>query len=448
MIAQLRKKFVLITMGSVLLVLVVLMGVINVTNYVKMDRGADQVLEVLAENGGTFPDLGKHRGAMGAPDGDADDPGAPGGAGAQDSSAGAQTAAADAGKTDEANLIADKQYGFSAETPYETRFFSVQLNTSGSLAAVNTGKIAAVSTEEAVSMAQALWASGKTGGYSGSYKYLAQQTDSGTLYIFLDCTRDLNSFKNFLSISLLVSLCGMLAVFGLVMVLSRRAIRPVAESYEKQKRFITNAGHEIKTPLAIIDSCTEVLEMEQGENKWTQGIRGQVQRLTSLTQSLVSLARMDEGSTNLPMAEFDLSAAVQETLDPFVLLAENRQKRLLCEVQPGIRLRGNEQTLRQLCSILADNAVKYALPESEIRVSLARKGKKIVLSSDNAAEGLKPGDQSILFDRFYRGDTSHSSEKSGYGIGLSMAQSIVTAHGGKIEAKSPDGKRLLITAQI
>jgi two-component system sensor histidine kinase CiaH len=324
----------------------------------------------------------------------------------------------------------------------------VQFTAAGKLSSVNTGKIAAVSTEEAVALAQELWSKGKTAGYDESYKYLAKTTDSGTLYVFLDCTRDLSSFRSFLTISLLVSLCGIGAVFALVVVLSRRAIRPVAESYEKQKQFITNAGHEIKTPLAIIDSCTEVLEMEQGSNKWTDGIRGQVQRLTALTQSLVSLARMDEGSTSLPMAEFDLSAAVDETLEPFALLAESRGLKLTPSVQGGITFRGNEQTLRQLCSILADNAVKYAAPGSEIRLSLTRKGRRITLVSDNAAEGLQAGDQSVLFDRFYRGDASRSSEKAGYGIGLSMAQSIVTAHGGRIEAKCPDGRRLVITAQF
>ena len=313
---------------------------------------------------------------------------------------------------------------------------------------MNTGKIAAVSTDEAIAMAQNLSSHNKTSGYTGNYKYLEAKTDSGYRYVFLDCTKDLDSVRSFLSTSLLVSLCGILAVFLLVLVLSKRAIRPVAESYDKQRQFITNASHEIKTPLTIIDSCTEVIELEQGESKWTQGIRGQVKRLTSLTQSLVSLARMDEGNTNLTMTDFSLSDAVTETLEPFALLAENKGLRFLLDVQPGISYPGNEQNLRQLCSILADNAVKYALSGSEIRFSLKKKGKKPVLTGENAAEGLKMGDQSILFDRFYRGDASHSSETGGYGIGLSMAQAIVAAHGGKISAKSEDGTSLTITVQL
>ncbi|MCI2058059.1 MAG: HAMP domain-containing histidine kinase [Oscillibacter sp.] len=424
MIVQLRKKFILITMGSVIVVLAVLMGIVNAANYRKMDRNAGEILTVLAENSGVFPDSDKR-------------PSESDGALPAEPSEGGKGAAAPGGPR-----------SFSPETPYETRYFSVTLNDSGATASVNTGRIAAVSTKEAVSMAQKLRAGGRNAGYLGNYKYRTVKTDQGTQYLFLDCTRDLSSVRDFLSNSLLVSLCGIAAVFVLVMVLSKRAIRPVAESYEKQKKFITNAGHELRTPLTVIDSCTEVLEMEQGGNKWTEGIRSQVRRLTELTQNLVSLARMDEGGDSFPMAEFSLSDAVNETLEPFRLLAENRGLRLCADIQEGIRLWGSEQLLRQLCSILADNAVKYALPDSEIRFSLCRRGKKAVLTCVNRTQGLQRGDQDVLFDRFYRGDASRSSEKGGSGIGLSMARSIAAAHHGKISARSDDGESLTVTLQL
>lgn len=423
MIARLRKKFILITMGSLVAVLAVLMGFINVANFEKLDGNADQVLAILAENGGVFPDFhGKH------------DKTPPSSSGSSSAFSGAPKPGANAALG-----------GLSPEAPYETRFFSVTLKKNGELDSVNTGRIAAVSTKEAAKMAKELREDGKTSGYDGNYKYLAKKTSSGTLYVFLDCTRDLGSVKNFFFNSILVSLCGILGVFSLVVPLSRRAIQPVAESYEKQKQFITNAGHEIKTPLAIIDSCAEVLEMEQGESKWTSGIRGQVKRLTALTASLVSLARMDEGGVSLTKTEFCLSETIADALEPFTLLAESSRLRLTADIQPSLTYCGSEPLLRQLCCILADNAVKYASPESEIHFALAQKGKKIVLTSQNQAENLTAGDQSMLFDRFYRGDASHSSEKTGYGIGLSMAQSIVAAHGGKITADS-DGHSLRITA--
>lgn len=466
MIARLRKKFVLIAMGSVMLVLVVLMGVVNTANFIKMDQSADEMLQILSENNGSYPGEDQPREDSGAPgDNPAENPADHAEDGtasnlaenpADDAADDAASNAADDAAAEDPGSGPDKSTDpgssrhrdFSPETPYEIRYFSVELDPSGELSSVNTGKIAAVSTEEAVDMAQELMEKEKTSGYEGNYKYLASETESGTLYVFLDCTRDLSSVREFFSTSLLVSFGGILAVFLLVLALSGRAIRPIAESYEKQKQFITNAGHEIKTPLTIIDSCTEVIEMEQGKNKWTEGIRGQVRRLTSLTQSLVSLARMDEGISNLAMEEFSLSDAVRETLEPFALLAENGGRHVALDIQPDIRYTGNEQLLRQLCSILADNAVKYALPGSEIRFTLKKKGKHPVLVGENAAEGLKAGDQSILFDRFYRGDASRSSETGGYGIGLSLAQSIVTAHGGKIGAGSEDTSSLTVTVRL
>jgi len=342
----------------------------------------------------------------------------------------------------------DRHPNVTPETPYEIRYFSVKLESDGTSNFADTGRIAAISVEEAVTMAQKLLRSGKSSGYDGNYKYLAKKANQETLYVFLDCTRDLSSFQEFFSISLFVSFCGILTVFLMVLVLSKRAIRPMAESYNKQRQFITNAGHEIKTPLAIIDSCTEVIEIEQGSNKWTEGIREQVQRMNALTQNLISLARMDEGSTDLSIEKFSLSDLVSEALHPFVLLAENSGLLMSVEIQPNLWYCGNKPLLRQLCSILADNAVKYALPGSEIYFDLKKKGKRLVLTCKNAAEGLTSGDQSILFDRFYRGDMSRNGEKGSYGIGLSMAQSIVAAHNGKITARSEDGASLTVTVQL
>ncbi len=418
MIARLRKRFIAITMCSVVLVLVVIMSVINIINFVRTDNSAAQMLNFLAANDGSFPDFDK---ASPQAAGDSRNP--------LDSQIGLQT-------------------GMSQETPYETRYFSVVFQSDGTLSSVNTGKIAAVSTTEAVNMAQQLAEREKTSGYLSSYKYLVVEQDDKTMYLFLDCSRSLNSVRQFLMISILVSLCGIAGVLLLVVGLSRRATRPVAESYEKQKQFITNAGHELKTPLTIIDSCTEVIEMEQGESKWTQGIRGQVRRMDSMTKSLVALARMDERGENLSMKWFSLSDLLTETLEPFVLMAENKGKRFILQVQPHIMYRGDEPYIQQLISILADNAVKYSSDGGEICFSLKKKGSKCIMTCKNEADGLKIGNMDILFDRFYRGDASRNSQSGGFGIGLSMAQSIVLAHSGKISAKSDDGSHLLISVQL
>lgn len=336
----------------------------------------------------------------------------------------------------------------TAETPYETRYFSVLFGTNGKLSSVDTSKIAAVSTSQAVKMAQALLAAGETSGYYGNYKYLADETDGKTLYVFLDCTKNIQGEKQLLLISVLVSVVGILVIFLIVVLLSPRMIRPVVEGYEKQKQFITNAGHEIKTPLAVIDSCADVIELEQGESKWTTGIRSQVQRLGALTAQLTNLARLDEQSEKLPMEEFDLSEQTEDVTANFRLLAESQGLTLESDIAAGIIYTGNAPMLEELCSILLDNAVKYSVPGGTISLSLKKKGRRVLLRCENSAEGLTSGSQKQLFDRFYRGDASRGGEQKGYGIGLSMAEAIVDAHRGKIEAESPDGARFVISVQL
>ena len=415
MIARLRRKFVLLSMSAVVLVLAVLMGIVNLSNYARVDAMAGEKLQLLSDNGGFFP-------------GQAEDNPPP--------------------KPEGEPSGRRHRPWYSKETPYETRYFTVELRESGALSSVNTGKIAAVSREDAISMARQVQESGRTSGYLGSYRYLVCQTDGGAMYLFLDCTRDLESAGNFLRNSLLVSACGIAAVFLLVLLFSRRAVRPVAQSYERQKQFITNAGHEIKTPLTVINSCTQVLELEQGENKWTEGIHTQVERLTELTASLVALARMDEHGQTLNRQTLCLSDVVAEAFAPFELLAQQRGLTMERTLQPEVYSSGDRRLLTQLCTILADNAVKYSAPAGTICVMLEQKGKKLVLRVSNPAGNLPQGSLAVLFYRFYRADASRSSETAGYGLGLSMAQSIVEAHGGRIEANRLGETTLEITVTL
>ncbi len=413
MIAKLRRRFIISTMLAVVLVLALLMAAVNIVNYINTDREAEELLSYLCENEGIFPE------EWFAPRG---------------------------GARGRGNFFASR--GPSPETPYATRYFTVRLNAYGYLLSVDTENIAAVSGEQAFSMAWQLWQQGQDDGYLGPYKYMRTGTDSVTMYVFLDCGEDLAAVNRFCLISILVTLLGAVAIFLLLLPLSKKAVTPMAESYEKQKQFITNAGHEIKTPLAVIDSCTEVLELEQGENKWTQGIREQIGRLDDLTRQLVSLARLDETESVIHKQEFDLSAAVAESLQPFALLAGKKELVWQTELEPELRYAGSEPALRRLCGILADNALKYSAPGGPVVFSLARRGRHILLSCRNPAEGLSPGEQPHFFDRFWRGDASRSTEITGHGIGLSLAKAIVEAHGGSIRAHSPDGRELEICASL
>lgn len=319
------------------------------------------------------------------------------------------------------------------------------LRLDGTVFSVDTGRIAAVSSEEAAEYAAQLYAQGKTGGFFENYKYQAHACNEGIMYIFLDCNEELETFYSFLFVSILASLIGILLVFALVLFFSKLAVRPVAESYEKQKQFITDASHEIKTPLTVIDANTEVLEMESGENEWTKSIKNQVKRLASLTEKLVFLSRMEEENAALQMADFSLSEAILQTAQPYEAIAEVQGKTLSLEIERNVSYYGNEASLRQLISLLLDNAMKYSNPGGSIAVQFRTAGKNKVLSVKNTVSHIQKGKLDMLFERFYRLDSSRSSQTGGYGIGLSVARAIVTAHKGKISAQSDDGRSILFT---
>lgn len=408
MIKKLRIKFIVVSTLSVLAVLVVLLGVINGVTLYNIDRRADELIHILAENGGRFP------------------------------------------KPVEGEQMLPKaeRHDVSPETPYETRFFTVYVDAEGEAVASNTGSIAAINSDSAAELAKKAYKEGHKEGFIQDYKYALSPSGEGTMVVFLDCGRDLRTFRSFLVTSLLVAGAGLLAVFVLVALLSKAAVKPLAESYEKQKRFITDASHEIKTPLTIIGANTEILEMQAGENEWTRSTRNQIDRLTALTGQLVSLARMDEENTRLPMVEFSLSDAVQEEAEPFVPLAQTHGKTLTVQVEQGISYCGDEASVRKVVSILLENAIRYSDEGGKIELRLHRQGKRNRLWVRNTVSEIAPGSHDVMFERFYRADASRNSKTGGYGIGLSIAQSLVEQHKGKLTAHSSDGHSIEFTALL
>ena len=236
-------------------------------------------------------------------------------------------------------------------------------------------------------------------------------------------------------------------VFALVFALSRIAIRPVVESYQKQKEFITDASHEIKTPLAVISAANEVQEMEQGETEWSRSIAEQVRRLSALTEQLVQLARMDEGAASFSKGDVDFSSVVAEAADPFKQVAEQRGKSLSLETDPEVRVQGDSPALAQVVELLLDNATRYAKEGSQIELSLHKRGRKAQLVVSNEVDRMPEGDLDRLFERFYRDDSSRSSQTGGSGVGLSVVRSVAEAHGGSAKASS-QGDRILFTITI
>ena len=444
MFKKLRIRFIALSMASLLAVLLVIMGSINVMNYRHVVQRADETLSLLAESGGSF-----FPGAM-KPDGSSVPPPVPA----------EQTEADDEWDPDDwdddqddddAVIRPDQMNGrrdFSAETPYESRYFSVLLDENGASLSVDTGRIAAVDSLTAVQYAQSVFAGGNESGFLDDYRYTVSQEDGGTRVIFLDCGRSLETFRSFLLASAGVSLLGFLAVGALIVAFSGRIVRPVAESYEKQKRFITDAGHEIKTPLSIISADAEVLELDLGEdNEWLQDIHKQTQRLAGLTNDLVYLSRMEEAQKDIPHVDFPVSDVISEQAQSFRSLAMTQGKTFTERIEPMLTLCGDEKAVRQLASILLDNALKYSPAGGEIRLTLEKQGRSIALSVYNDANVPVPRESMPkLFDRFYRTDPSRSSETGGHGIGLSIAKAIVTAHKGRITASTADERSLSVTA--
>lgn len=412
MIKKLRNKFIAISMLSITIVLSVIIIAINLINYVNVRHNIDMRMAMLEENGGTVP--------MNRP-------------------------MHEIGQKEEFKGERPMK-GLNAEAAFDTRFFTVELDNEDTVVMVNTRNINAVTEESAKEYAKLLADKDSENGFYKNYRYMVVQSESGNdLYIFLDCERELNTLSKFLIISVGISILGILLVFLLVVVLSGRMIKPVAESYEKQKRFITDASHEIKTPLTIIEANTEIIEMEGGETEWTHSTRKQIERLTSLTEKLVFLSRMDEENQSyLQMMDFDLSEAVLDTVDPYTALATTKGKSLKVNVIPNLRYVGDETSLRQALSLLLDNAMKYSSSEGDIRVDLLSTGKRLQLSVYNAVDEIEVGKHDEFFDRFYRREASRNSKTGGFGIGLSTVYAIVQAHKGKISAKSEDGKSLMI----
>ena len=444
MLKKLRRRFILVAMLAVALVLVIIMGAINIINYKSVTDDADAILEVLSENGGAFPGMG---GPGELPDGQL--PQGQQGQGTEDAP-GEPPALPEGGQPGGAFPFGrdDRRGIFSEETPFESRFFTVTLDADGTVSSADITSIAAVSEDEAAALATEVLASGRTSGFHANYRYLLTSDDAGSTVIFLDCQRSLANARSFLLISILVSLVGAGAVFFLVILFSRRALRPVAESYEKQKQFITDAGHELKTPLTIIDADISVLEMDLGQNEWLDDVKAQTKRLAGLTNDLVMLSRMEEGDRHLQMIDFPISDVIAEEAQGFHSRAQLENKEFVVDISPSLSYCGDEKSLRQLASILLDNALKYSPSGGRIEVALAQRGKAIEFSVCNTAENIKKEDLPHLFERFYRTDSSRNSQTGGHGIGLSVAKAITEAHKGSIRAESADGKSLKITVEL
>jgi two-component system sensor histidine kinase CiaH len=403
MIRRLRNRFIASALLSMFLVLFTIISAANIINYHRISSQADNILTMIADNQGQMPTASEQF---------------------------------------------QQKNGMNRETPFESRYFSVILTNSGKTVSINTRQIASVDKKQAVRYARKVLNSGHKTGFYKNYRFLTQNTGNGqTAVCFLDCGRSLDNFQDFLTDSFMASLAGMIAVFVLILLLSKMAMRPANESYRRQRQFITDAGHEIKTPLTVIDADLMVLEMEQGSSEWSEDIRKQVHRLTDLTNRLIRLSKLEEGAPEDAQQKtvIDLSRTVRNTAESFQSRAKVERKEFTMSIHPEIRYLGDKSALEELTSILLDNALKYSPEGGKITLSLKKERKDVRLTVTNTAQLQNTENLEHLFDRFYRDDASHNAETGGYGIGLSIAKAAAEMHHGKITASSEDGKSLTMT---
>lgn len=396
MIRKLRLRFALSAIISVLIVLIVMLVSINALNYVRtVINDSDRILQMMSENGGRLPE--------------AELPG--------------NKPVKGPGRIEPSDLT------------HESHCFSISYDPSGSIIRTDTEHIFNVSDDQAAEYAEEALSSGKAKGFIGNYRYSVVDTpDGGKMAVFCDCTSKLFSFRSFREVSILISLILLVIVSAAIVFVSGKAVRPVAESYEKQRRFITDAGHEIKTPLAIISADSDVLMTDVGEdNEWLVDIKKQTGRLTELTDELMMLSKMEEGTLQLKSEKIDLSSMVEDQVDSFSILAQNGNKDIEASIDKDVFVTGDRKSLYELLSILLENAVKYCPDGKKINVRCHKddRNARIEVSNDTA-EDISNDSLNNLFDRFYRTDASRNSETGGHGIGLSIAKAITEANKGRI----------------
>ena len=320
----------------------------------------------------------------------------------------------------------------SPDDVMSVRYFLIRYDESGAIESADTGSIYSVTDEEAEEYGRQAIARGKQSGIIGNFIYFLKDNEDGKTAAFVDVSSQISSIISVIVISLIIAAIAWILMLVFVSALSRRAIAPIAENIIRQKQFVTNAGHELKTPLAIIMANTEALELFNGENKWTRNIKEQTGRLSVLMQNLLTLSKMDEADLNLPMQDFDLGELIRETAAPFEEPA--RKKNLEFHIQaPPVTVKADRNTMGQLIGILLDNAVKYTPEGGEISVSVFREGKTVTVKQKNTvrAEDIEENPEK-LFDRFYRRDEARTQKKGGYGIGLSAARAIAAANHAEI----------------
>ena len=413
MTKKLRRKFIAYAAISLAFLLFAILGSINIANFILVANQADGVTASLARNGGAFPDFGPGFNPGEFPGGV---PGqGPGG-------------------------IPDQPFApDSPDLQSSVRYFTVSFPTADAPVLV-ASKMYNIEQETAFKWAKEAYASQKATGWKATYYRFRSYRYNNVDYVsFIDQSRELAPSYNVLNASIVGGLSGLAVSILLLLPLSKWMIKPTEEAWRKQKRFVSDASHELKTPLSIISANNELSELTYGENEQTKAIGKQVKTMNRLVKNLNALAKLEEGET-LGKTDLDLSSIIAEISSGFAY--KNKEgKTFETDIEENIHFQGEEAHIRTLYSTVLDNAFKYGL--TSIKLSLHKEGDRIVTLIDNDAHLAEDGPLDRVFERFYRSDEARASEVEGSGIGLSLAKEIVLAHHGRIYAKAQSSHFLL-----
>ena len=398
MIKKLRIKFIVIAMISVFVVLAGTIGIINISNKVVIENNAKESLtEVIRE--GFKDEMNEGPGGGGEP-----------------------------GKND--RLM-------------RNHYYVVEFDNSGNIIKSNYRHIFSINETDGNELARKIYNNELTNGRYQTYRY----TKENNVVAVLDIKEELDNFNNFLLLSSTISIGAYLAFAALIILSSYIVFRPAEESYKKQKQFITNASHELKTPLTIISTDLEILEMDNGKNEWSESIRDQVVRLTNMTNQLVTLSKLEENDMkNYPFTDIQVNEVVKKVSDSFASSFLQANINFKVELDNNINFNGNSYLFEELIYIFLDNSLKYTGGKdkySSIRLVQDKKNHFSIIFK-NSLDEKDELDVSLLSERFYR---SPSNKKEGSGIGLSIAKEIINLHKGKLDI-SKDNNEIIFTVSF
>ena len=406
MIKTLRKKFIFFAMASVTVLLVTLLLSIYGFTWILFDRQENKVLEMLVNSNGVLL------------------------------------------KPNQKDL---PQYHLPPELDImrSIHFFTVTADRDGQIISCDLNQIRFVTDAEAREIAKKVLEKSSSSGRIDCYKYRVKKTDENQIIYFLDLTREQLTLRTVVLTSSILAVISWVAAFVFSFFFSANFVHPIMSGLEKQKQFITNAGHEIKTPLAVIQSNNDAMMLIHGENKYNRNIKAQVNRLGELTSNLLMQARLDE-EAELVKEHINISELAGEVIQPFKDSAEIQGISVKSSITPDIIFSTNRQAFTQLLTVLMDNAVKYTTEKGNIFFSLSQESKSVTIIEENSCDPEMNVTQEYLFERFYRADSArtHNEQRSGYGIGLSVARSICESLGGELSACYPKKGVIRFTAKF